>query len=137
LSEQVFSKEIPSNPELLPDVEEFIIDTLISLNVPEDLLNNIGLSSSEAISNSIVHGNKLDPNKKVFITIRYDGSILTLSFKDQGDGFDPNDVPDPTAPENILKDSGRGIHIIRSFVDELKYNFSPDGTELILKIKLN
>ena len=61
---------------------------------------------------------------------------MEVSLKDQGNGFEVSEVPDPTKPENILKDSGRGIHIIRNFVDDLKYNFSPEGTEAILFLSL-
>ena len=134
---QTFTKEIPSDPDLLPDVEKFILDIANQTNLKKDKHNNLALSVSEAASNSMIHGNKLDINRKVFITIKVFDDKMEISFKDQGNGFNPGNVPDPTHPENILKESGRGIHIMKNFLDDLKFNFTPDGTEVILVIKLD
>lgn len=108
----------------------------IKSHLREDKLNSLALSFSEAASNSIVHGNKLDKNKKVKITVHVDEKSMIVTIKDEGKGFNIKAVPDPTRPENILKDSGRGIHIMRSFLDDLRYNFTPTGTETILEISL-
>ena len=129
------SKEVPSNPDLLPEIEEFVVDAIKNLDIPEDRLNNLALSVAEAASNSIVHGNNCDESKKVKIDIIIENSMVTVKFKDQGSGFVPDEVPDPTAPENILKDHGRGIHIMKTFLDSLEYNFLGDGTEVVLKLK--
>lgn len=131
-----YKKEISSDPDLLPDLEDFIIKLAKKSNLRDDKLNSLALSFSEAASNSIVHGNKLDKNKKIRITVLVDENKMTVTIKDEGKGFNINSVPDPTKPENILKDSGRGIHIMRSFLDDLRYNFTPTGTETILEISL-
>ena len=136
MGKKVYQKEIISDPDLMPEVEEFILNIAHEINLKEEKHNDLALSTAEAISNSIVHGNKLDKNKKVLVTVTVTDSQMIIMFKDEGKGFNPNDVPDPTAPENILKDSGRGIHIMKSFIDELKYNFTPEGTEAILVIGL-
>ncbi|MDZ7765366.1 MAG: ATP-binding protein [Melioribacteraceae bacterium] len=133
----IFEKEIPSDPELMPEVEQFILDVAKKVNLNEDKYNSISLAVAEAISNSIKHGNKNDKTKKVNIKIKTEDDKLIVILKDQGKGFDPADIPDPTQPENILKDSGRGLFIMRSLLDDLRYNFTPDGTEIILEIKLN
>ena len=132
-----FKKIVSSDPNLIPEVDEFIFDKINSTNLEEDALSNLSLAISEALSNAMVHGNKLDPNKDVTVSIKISDDELMLSIKDEGDGFDPDSVPDPTIPENILKDSGRGIHIMRSFIDQVFYTFSSEGTELkfILKFK--
>lgn len=127
-----YSKEIASDPELLPEVESFFEKIADDLQLTDQQRNCLTLSAAEAVSNSIVHGNKLDKNKKVAITVNTNESNIEIRFKDEGEGFVPEEVPDPTAPENILKDSGRGIHIMKSFLQELKYNFTPNGTETIL-----
>ena len=127
-----YLKEIKSDPELLPEVEIFFQNIANELGLNEQQRNSLTLSAAEAVSNSIVHGNKLDKNKKVIITVTSDGSNIEIHFIDEGEGFSPEEVPDPTAPENILKDSGRGIHIMKSFLHELKYKFTPSGTETIL-----
>ena len=131
-----FKKIVKSDPNLIPKVDEFIFDKISSLNLGSDLLSNLGLAVSEALSNAMVHGNKLDPNKDVIVSMKITDDKLTISIKDEGKGFDPSKVPDPTKPENILKDSGRGIHIMRSFIDEVLFDFSSIGTELIFTINL-
>lgn len=136
MPEIIFEKEIRSDPELLPELEELIIELAKKYNLNEEKLNSLALSFSEAASNSIVHGNKLDVNKKVKITIKVDKKKMTVIIKDEGKGFNLDSVPDPTKPENILMDSGRGIHIMRSFLNNLRYNFTPTGTEAILEINL-
>lgn len=132
-----FKKIVSSDPNLIPEVDEFIFDKINPLNLEADTLSNLSLAISEALSNAMVHGNKLDPNKDVTVSIRISRDDLVLSIKDQGEGFDPKSVPDPTIPENILKDSGRGIHIMRSFIDKVFYNFTSEGTELKFIIYLN
>ena len=136
MSEKTYIKEIPSDPELLPVAEEYILNIAREVNLDQDKFNNLTLAFSEAAANSIVHGNKSDKSKIVTITVKVDDEKMIISLKDQGEGFDLNEVPDPTKPENILKDHGRGIHIMRSFLSNLTYNFSPEGTETILVVSL-
>ncbi len=132
----VYRKEIFSDPELMPEVEQFVLDVAEEVGLNENKFNNIALAVAEAISNSIKHGNKNDKNKKVFIKIEVKNHQMIVTLKDEGTGFDPNTVPDPTRPENILKESGRGVHIMRSLLDDLRFNFTPNGTEIILIINL-
>ena len=136
MSERIFEKVVQSDPGLLPELEEFIIGIAEKYNLDKNKFNNLVLSFSEAVSNSIVHGNKLDKSKKVFIKVIVDGEKMIISIKDEGNGFDLKSVPDPTKPENLLKDSGRGIHIMKSFVDNLHYNFTSTGTVVVLEINL-
>ncbi len=132
-----YKKIVKSDTDLIPEVSNFVFDILNSVCIDEDKLNNLGLALSEALSNAMVHGNKLDPQKNVTVTLDVYDSKIELSIKDNGQGFDPTEVPDPTKPENILKDSGRGIYIMQSFVDDLYYSFSDEGTELKMVISLN
>ncbi len=136
MSEKIYTKEIPSDPELLPVAEEYILNIAQEINLDKDKFNHLTLAFSEAAANSIVHGNKSDKNKTVKITVTVDDDTMTISLMDQGKGFNVDEVPDPTKPENILKDHGRGIHIMKSFLRELKYNFTPEGTETILVVSL-
>ncbi len=137
LLKTILKKEIQSDPDLMPEVEAFVLDAAIKAGLKEEKFNNLSLAVAEAISNSMKHGNKNDKSKKVSITIEADDVKMVVTLKDEGDGFNPQDIPDPTKPENILKDSGRGIHIMRSLLDDLRFNFTPDGTEIILEIKLH
>lgn len=137
MPDKIYEKEIASDPDLLPELEEFIIELAIKSKLHDDKLNSLALSFSEAASNSMVHGNKLDKNKKVKITVHVTEKKMTVIIKDEGKGFNIDNVPDPTKPENILKDSGRGIYIMRSFLDDLRYISTPTGTETILEIGLD
>lgn len=136
MGKNYFRKVIPSDPNYLPEIEEFVIEIAKQAGVNNAKINNLALSVAEASSNSIIHGNKRDINKNVTIEIVYDENEFEVSFIDEGKGFDITKVPDPTEPENILKDSGRGIHIMKSFLDDLRYEFSEIGTKVTLIIKL-
>ena len=136
MADKIIEKVFPSDPELLPEIETFVMDIAEEYNLDEDKHNALALSVAEAASNSMLHGNKLDINKKVEVTINISDNKMIVKFKDEGEGFDRASVPDPTAPENILKDSGRGIHIMSTFLDDLRYEFSSEGTTAILELSL-
>lgn len=136
MPQKIYEREIISDPELLPELEEFIVNLAIENNVPEDKINHLALSFSEAASNGVLHGNKLNKNKKVRIKVIIDEISFLVTIKDEGKGFNIDNVPDPTKAENILKDSGRGIHIMRSFLDKLEFNFTDEGTEVTIGVLL-
>ncbi len=89
----------------------------------------------EAITNAIVHGNKEDENKSVEVTFNCGDRAVQIEITDQGEGFDPGHVPDPTAPENILKTSGRGNFLMRNFMDEVTWLPRPDGGTTVRMVK--
>lgn len=93
---------------------------------------NLKIACSEALINAIVHGNKEDPLKKVFTEIIYGGETIIIRILDEGSGFVINSVPDPTSEENILKESGRGLFIIKSLVDDFICTSTGSGTEFII-----
>lgn len=135
MAETNFHLEIESNPRNLITVEEFVNYFAIECGIPEDKISGLLLSVTEATTNAIIHANKSNPEKIVTIDVTKDNSQVTIKIKDQGSGFDPNKVPDPTEPENLLKDSGRGLYLMRIYMDELSYNITPSGTETILVCK--
>lgn len=104
-------------------------------NLSAEKFINLQIACSEALINAIVHGNKEDLSKKVFTYIEYNEMVLTVAIKDEGKGFQIDALPDPTSNENILKESGRGIFIIRSLVDEFHCSSSDSGTEFILRVR--
>ncbi len=128
--------EIDSDPNNLITVEEFVNYFSIELKIKEEKIPGLLLSVTEATTNAIIHANKSDRNKKVYIDVHVENHNLIIKIKDEGSGFDPESVPDPTTPENLLKDSGRGLYLMKIYMDELKYNITPDGTETILILKL-
>jgi serine/threonine-protein kinase RsbW len=135
VSTSTYYLEIKSDLALLPKVDKFIKKAVKNIGLDQNDIDGLLLSVNEAVSNAIIHGNNYNPDKKVIISIIQTSDELVISIKDQGKGFNPSQVPDPTSPENILKENGRGIHIIKMCVQDIHYNFTPDGTELILTIK--
>ena len=97
----------------------------------EDVMK-IAMAVREAAVNAVLHGNAYDPGKKVKIEFEQTNRGLVITIRDQGKGIDLNAIPDPTSPENLLKTSGRGIFLIRSFMDEVEINPSQAGTEIKL-----
>jgi serine/threonine-protein kinase RsbW len=97
----------------------------------EDVMK-IAMAVREAAVNAVLHGNAYDPGKKVKLEFEQTGRGLVITIRDQGKGIDLSAIPDPTAPENLLKTSGRGIFLIRSFMDEVEINPSQAGTEIKL-----
>ena len=101
------------------------------LGFDEDAQYWIWLATQEALNNAIKHGNKMDEKKKVEFVVQVEDDDFRIIIKDQGEGFDLTDVPDPTQPENLLKTSGRGIFYMRSFMDQVEYN-SDGGTTVTM-----
>jgi serine/threonine-protein kinase RsbW len=99
----------------------------------EDDLMKIGIAVREAVVNAVVHGNRYNENKKVRFSVVKNSERLTVRVADEGEGFEVDKLPDPLAPENLMRASGRGIFLIRSFMDELEIRrLEPGGTELVL-----
>lgn len=131
-----FSIEISSDPNNLITVEEFINYVSAEAQFDESKLPGLMLALTEATTNAIIHGNKKDTSKKVNISATFDDTLLVFKIKDEGKGFDPSLIPDPTMPENLMKDSGRGLYLMRIYADNLSYNITESGTETILTIQL-
>jgi serine/threonine-protein kinase RsbW len=113
--------EFTSVPENVNKVEAFVEVLKTDLQLSEEMEANILVSLSEAVNNAIVHGNKNNPAKKVSIKMEKDGNLLSFVVADEGDGFDPAVIIDPTAPENLDKPSGRGIFLMRSLADKVEF----------------
>jgi serine/threonine-protein kinase RsbW len=126
-------KVISSDPTLLDDTVQEIIAGLKRTAHLRDVVEDIGLAVGEALANAIVHGNHCDPAKTVHVSVAVNehGDLL-VSVKDSGSGFDPGRLPDPTAPANLLSTHGRGIFLIREFMDEVDFKFD-HGTDLRMR----
>jgi serine/threonine-protein kinase RsbW len=137
LAEENYSLEIESNPNNLLTVEEFVNYFAKDIGIDESRMNGLLLSVTEATTNAIIHANKCDEAKLVKIDVKIENSKVIISVKDEGVGFDPTKIPDPTEPENLLKDSGRGVYLMKFYMDDVKFNVTPTGTELILTLNLD
>jgi len=116
-------------------IEKIVDELSAQFNFGTEIYGNILVSSVEAVNNAIIHGNKLDESKSVFVKIEINNNILSIKVRDEGPGFDYNNVADPTLPENIEKPHGRGLFLIRHLADET--HFYNEGKELELKFKIN
>ena len=113
-------------------VEEAIHSINADFGLGEVKTVNLLIAVTEAVINAVIHGNKNKPGKKVEVNIKYDDKEICAKIKDEGEGFDPDKLPDPTKDENLFKESGRGIFIIKSLVDKFEFSSDKTGTELTL-----
>ena len=136
MPEQNYHLEIDSDPNNLITVEEFVNYFGRDLNISEEKISHLLLTVTEATTNAIIHGNKGDIGKKVVIDVWVENDSLMISIKDNGKGFDPSSLPDPTDTDNLLKDSGRGVYLMKVYMDDIKFNVTDQGTETLLILKL-
>jgi serine/threonine-protein kinase RsbW len=125
---------IESKLENICCVEKIIDEVSDEIKISSDIYGKILIATIEAVNNSIVHGNRLDPSKKVEIEIYLENSNLHILITDQGKGFDYTNVPDPTTPENIENISGRGVFLMKKLADNIIFNDSGTQVDLLFKI---
>ena len=126
-----FASRVGAINEAAAAVTEF----LGRVGVSEDLAFQIDMAVREAVTNAVVHGNKLDETKFIELSLKTLSGAIEITVHDQGSGFNPNEVPDPTQKENILKTSGRGIFFMRNFMDEVDWSINPKGGTTARMIK--
>ena len=130
--------EFTSTFEMLDFVQVVSDHVSRGIGMDEDAAHWISVAIRESVINAIKHGNRNDSSKHVFIefeTVTTGVPELTIRVRDQGEGFDPETVADPLAPENLLKSSGRGIFLIRNFMDDVRLQRAPEGGMEIRMIK--
>jgi serine/threonine-protein kinase RsbW len=132
---EVTELELLSQPESLGVVENIIDEVRDHYDVSEDVYGNILVALTEAVTNAIYHGNKSDPSKKISLSYQVKNNNLRFVVADQGPGFDYFNLPDPTAPENLEKECGRGIFLMKHLTDQLI--FSENGRVVELNFKLS
>lgn len=124
------SLQIPSLPENIRIVESFIENIRDQYEINDDIYGNILVAVTEAVNNAIHHGNKCNPKKNVELSLHLLEDSIRFVVKDEGEGFDYQNIPDPLAPENLEKIGGRGIFLIRHLADEV--HFQDKGREVII-----
>ncbi|HOK25233.1 MAG TPA: ATP-binding protein [Bacteroidales bacterium] len=128
--------KIRSEIKNLRIVEKIVDDISAEMGIDSNYYGKIMVSTMEAVNNAIVHGNKSDINKEVEIEFEYKGMDLKVSVEDEGNGFNYNEIPDPTLPENIEKLTGRGVFLMRKLADEVRFNEKGNKVTLIFnKVK--
>lgn len=125
---------IPSKIENLRIVEKAVDEISAEYNLSSEIYGNVLIATIEAANNAILHGNKLDEKKNITIKFKIDEKFLTITVKDQGEGFDYSHIPDPTAPENLEKINGRGVFLMERLSDKLV--FSDNGSMVELQFNI-
>jgi serine/threonine-protein kinase RsbW len=126
---------VPSLPEQIQRVEEKCEEMADLAGFVEDERDSFAIAVTEMVANAIYHGNKSNPQKTVRIRFMLSPGKVTVFITDQGKGFNPAAVPNPLLPENLLKDNGRGIFIVRSMMDSVEYRFEPEGGTTVILTK--
>jgi len=131
------SYTLDSSLESVNKAEETATEFATKSGFDSEEVQRISMAVREATVNAVLHGNSYDPRKKVHIAFETAGDALTVTVRDEGKGLDTEEIPDPLAPENLLKQSGRGIFLIRAFMDEVRFRNMEPGTEVTLIKKLS
>jgi serine/threonine-protein kinase RsbW len=134
MSEQGNMLKLPSNPRNIARVETFVENLVEQYHISPDIYGNILISLTEAVNNAIIHGNSNDESKLVTVKLAKKTNILAFRITDEGSGFDYDSLPDPTAPENLLKIGGRGVFLMKQLSDEL--NFIDNGKTVEISFQI-
>lgn len=126
--------QLSSKIENISAVESLIDEISVSNKIGSEVYGNMLVAIIEAVSNSIIHGNKVNPDKMVSISYKLEDNTIEFSIKDEGEGFDFYNVPDPTLPGNMEKPNGRGVFLMNHLADEICYY--DKGREVRLKFKI-
>ena len=135
VTEETVELKLPSRIEAIGEAAAAVADAARRLGFAEDALFGIDLAVREAVTNAVLHGNKQDESKPVEIAFTDAGGELVVTVRDRGAGFDPASVDDPTAEQNLLKASGRGILFMRSFMDTVEWSPHPEGGTVVRMTK--
>jgi serine/threonine-protein kinase RsbW len=123
---------LSSTMESVGEVEAAAEQLATGAGLDEDERFRVTMAVHEAVINAVLHGNDYNPDLHVEVSMENTGAKLVFVIADQGKGFDPNRLPDPSAPENLLRGTGRGIFLIRSLMDEVHFRQLNPGTELTM-----
>jgi serine/threonine-protein kinase RsbW len=124
---------LESKLDSVDEAEELIVQMAEKAGFDEDDLHKIAMSVRETMVNAVVHGNRYNAHKKVHVTVLHSPGRLEIKIADQGEGFELTEIPDPLEEENLLRNSGRGIFLMKAFMDEVQIRRTePAGTEVTL-----
>lgn len=129
-----YDLRIHSKPENVSKVEPFLekINTRLGLNEVE--YHKLLVGTTEAVNNAIIHGNKSDPDKYVTVTVQIRKHYIIVSISDEGGGFNPEEIPNPLDEENLLKESGRGLFLMQTLMDEVEIHSNETGCEVRMSL---
>ena len=129
-----FVLELPSDLRVIEAAVTYLVNRLRTFSFRGSRLNlNFRVGVTEALANAVLYGNKEDPTRTVRVEVSIDNTRVELCVVDQGSGFDPSAVPDPTEPDNLERTGGRGLFLIRKLMDEVEYNERGNAVRLLLR----
>ncbi|MBI1803405.1 MAG: ATP-binding protein [Ignavibacteriae bacterium] len=131
-----FSLVLSSKPNEIVKVEGFLAKINTTLQLDETKFNKLLIATTEAVNNGILHGNKRDPQKNVTLTCQANHTSLIVTVQDEGPGVDPDNIADPLAEENLMRENGRGVFLMRSLMDSISFEKFPGGSRVIMKMLL-
>lgn len=133
--EETTELALPSRIEAIEDATVAADEFIARSGIEPDALFGIDMAVREAVTNAVLHGNQQDEAKIVSIQFKRTATGLEITVRDEGQGFNPECVPDPTEQQNLLKTSGRGILFMRTFMDEVEWSRHPDGGTIVRMLK--
>lgn len=134
MTELALNLTLDSHPKNIAEVEPYVTQVVQKYEINQELYGNMLITLTEAVSNAIIHGNSAKAAKKVVVSTNCSNQRICFTIQDEGAGFNPDTLPDPTAPENILTPGGRGVFLMRQLSDAV--TFSDDGRLVTLEFSL-
>lgn len=126
---------LKSTPKEVANVDQFLKRINRSIRFGQTQFHDLLVATTEAVNNSIAHGNKKDPNKLVIITVKVYKSYIKIKVHDEGKGVNPEDIPNPLDNKNLLRENGRGIFLMQQFMDSVIFERCPDGSNVIMTLR--
>tara|TARA_B100000614_G_C14383615_1_gene426634 strand:+ start:227 stop:643 length:417 start_codon:yes stop_codon:yes gene_type:complete len=133
----IIEKTFKSEKKSIAIVEPMVFELKDKLGIATETFYNVMIAVTEAVNNAIIHGNKCDPDKEVFLRIEATKEKFKIIVRDNGTGFDPEKLADPRKPENLLKEGGRGVFLIKELANDVKFNIDDSGTEMTMWFKFD
>lgn len=132
---KIYTLILKSIPKEVAKVDPFLKKVNRSIRFGETQFHNLIVATTEAVNNSIAHGNNKDSNKLVTITAKVYKSFIKIKVHDEGEGVKPEDIPNPLDNKNLLKENGRGIFLMTQFMDSVTFKCNATGSEVIMKLR--
>jgi serine/threonine-protein kinase RsbW len=135
VTEETTELALPSRIEAIEEAAAASAEFISRSGIEQEAAFGIDMAVREAVTNAVLHGNRQDEAKLVVIQFKSSANALEITVRDEGSGFNPESVPDPTDPRNLMKTSGRGILFMRTFMDDVEWSHHPSGGTVVRMLK--